>query len=124
MNFLELFFKKTDKKKTDSAAVKNQKALQTSRKPVQLMSVEDIEAKKKEEELLNKIRSGLENIKHQRENSTKTYFAPILKYINDETIRLEEQIKTESKNAPQFKTDYNECGFYNQYTLGQFVVSL
>ena len=119
--FTELF-KSGKKKKT--TAPNTSIRLYTSRKPKVELSIEEIEAKKKEEELLNKIKSGLENLKMHRENKTELYFSPVLKYLHDETLKLEEKIKPEVNDSLTANGKYRELSFENQYALGQFVVSL
>ncbi|HIS53629.1 TPA: hypothetical protein IAA82_01585 [Candidatus Galligastranaerophilus gallistercoris] len=119
--FTELF-KGGKKKKT--TAPNTSIRLYTSRKPKVELSIEEIEAKKKEEELLNKIKSGLENLKMHRENKTELYFSPVLKYLHDETLKLEEKIKPEVNDSLTANGKYRELSFENQYALGQFVVSL
>ena len=119
--FTELF-KGREKKKT--TAPNTSIRLHTSRKPKVELSIEEIEAKKKEEELLNKIKSGLENLKMHRENKTELYFSPVLKYLHDETLKLEEKIKPDMNDSLTANGKYRELSFENQYALGQFVVSL
>ena len=119
--FTELF-KGGKKKKT--TAPNTSIRLYTSRKPKVELLIEEIEAKKKEEELLNKIKSGLENLKMHRENKTELYFSPVLKYLHDETLKLEEKIKPEVNDSLTANGKYRELNFENQYALGQFVVSL
>ena len=84
----------------------------------------DDEAELTEEELLNKIKSGLENLKMHRENKTELYFSPVLKYLHDETLKLEEKIKPDMNDSLTANGKYRELSFENQYALGQFVVSL
>ena len=119
--FTELF--KCEKKKKTTASNTSIR-LYTSRKPKVELSIEEIEAKKKEEELLNKIKSGLENLKMHRENKTELYFRLDVKYLHEETLQLEEKNKPDKNYSLTANGKYRELSFENQYSLLQFVVLL
>lgn len=120
MNFLELFFKDAIKSKQNYIIQPVQ--LQTKR-AMKTTNPQEIEISKKEEELLNKIRMGIEESRTKRKDAN-TSMTTLVKLTKEGVMKLEEKIYTEqAKSLHTIEKDTSK-DFYKQYSTGQFVVSL
>lgn len=121
MGLLELLFKDAVTKK--QGAIKPIQ-LQTKRN-IQMSNPSDAELKKKEEELLNRIRTGIKLSRKCRQEY-KFSASRMVKLTKEGLLKLEEQIYATQNDTCQIKSLEKEPDddFYRHYSLGQFVVSL
>lgn len=119
MGFLEVIFKGAITQKSNKAEFVQ---IQTSRKMTEADPIE-IEAKRKETELLNKIRSDIETSRHRRQKY-KNSFSAVLKLTKEGVVQLEEKIYKNTSNDIHIINEDSTKDFYKQYATGVFVVSL
>ena len=119
MGILEFIFKGAIKDKKEAKAPV---CLNTNRS-MPATNPQEIELKKREEELLSKIRADIEHSRKYREKQINSV-SKILKLTKEGVLKLEDQIYTEQySNLHTIQKDTSK-DFYKQYSMGQFVVSL
>lgn len=119
MGILEFFFKDAVRKKECPL---KPLCLQTKR-CMEISNPQQAVIKQKEEELLNKIRTGIEESRKNREEY-KFSVSKIVKLTKEGILKLEEKIYTEQSSSVHTAQKDTSKDFYNQYAMGQFVVSL
>ncbi|MDO5436726.1 MAG: hypothetical protein Q4F80_00825 [bacterium] len=118
MGILEFIFRGAIKEKSSFSPIK----VQTSRK-MREVSLEEIETKKKEDELLKRIKNNIESAREKRQ-SYATEVSSILKLTKEGVLKLEEKICTNDNIHVKLVENDRKTGFYDQYTKGSFVVPI
>ncbi len=122
MKLLEFIFKDAIKdKKHATPVIAAKKTAGTGKTNFRRQS--EIQAEKSEEELLNKIRTGIEAARMNKSKDPSS-ITSVIKLTKEGVMQLEEKMYAQRSENIRILGEDTSHDFYLQYTTGNFVVSL